>query len=76
MAITFKIKRGTKTENVGYTGALGEFTMQTAGPASDVSVRIHDGTTAGGIELARADLVNSNVSSAIAFEYRFKAILI
>ena len=74
MSITFKIKRGSKLENDGYTGAIGEFTMQTVGPSNDATVRIHDGTTAGGIELARADFSNTNITNgAIAFEYRFNS---
>lgn len=45
-----KVKRGTAPENDEYTGVCGEITMDT----DTKTLRIHDGTTAGGTTLARA----------------------
>lgn len=45
-----KVKRGTAPENDEYTGVCGEITMDT----DTKTLRIHDGTTAGGTALARA----------------------
>ncbi len=59
MAITFKIKRGLKQQNLAYTGQEGELTMQT--DSGEESVRIHDGSTDGGFELGRADLKNVKI---------------
>ena len=68
MAITFKIKRGTKLQNLAYTGQEGELTMQT--DSDQESVRIHDGSTDGGFELGRADLKNVKIPlGGVTFEY-------
>ena len=68
MAITFKIKRGTKLQNLAYTGQEGELTMQT--DSGEESVRIHDGSTDGGFELGRADLKNVKIPlGGVTFEY-------
>jgi len=68
MAITFKIKRGTKQQNLAYTGQEGELTMQT--DSGEESVRIHDGSTDGGFELGRADLKNVKIPlGGVTFEY-------
>lgn len=47
------IKRGTRAENNQYTGKMGEITMDT----DTNSIRVHDGQTRGGVEMARADSV-------------------
>ena len=71
MAITFKIKRGTATQHDVYTGQAGELTMTT--DSGSESVRLHDGTTQGGIELARKDLKNLNLPvGGVNFEYYFE----
>ena len=57
MSITFKIKRGTLSQHTVYTGQLGELTMVT--DDGKESVRVHDGETQGGFELARKDLSNN-----------------
>ena len=49
-----QFRRGNKTENDAFTGAIGEVTVNT----TDYSFRIHDGTTAGGHEAMKADLSN------------------
>ena len=53
MSRQIQIRRGSATENNAFTGAIGEVTMDT----TNKTLRVHDGTTAGGIETARKDLV-------------------
>lgn len=48
MAIQLQIRRGTTVENDAFTGAPGELTMDT----DTNGVRIHDGTTVGGIQIS------------------------
>jgi hypothetical protein len=57
MATTLKLRRGTTSQHSSFTGAQGEITFDTD---KDTAV-VHDGSTAGGFELARADY--SNVST-------------
>jgi hypothetical protein len=52
-------RRGTSTQHTSFTGAEGEITVDT----TNKSVRVHDGTTAGGIQAARADLANVSDAS-------------
>ena len=54
MATQVQIRRGTNTQNASFTGAEGELSANT----TNSSVHVHDGSTAGGFELARADLNN------------------
>lgn len=49
-----QFKRGTTTQNNAFTGAEGEITID----LTTLAVRVHDGLTVGGYELARADLNN------------------
>jgi len=53
--IQVKLRRGTEAEhdttNGGFTGAEGEVTVDT----TNDTLRVHDGTTAGGHELRRKD---------------------
>lgn len=50
MTATVKqIRRGSAAENDAFTGAIGEVTMDT----TNKTLRVHDGTTAGGTILAR-----------------------
>ena len=49
-------RRGTATQHTSFTGAEGELSVNT----TNKSVHVHDGSTAGGLELARKD--GSNVA--------------
>ena len=54
MPTSIQFRRGTTAENDAFTGANGELTIN----SSNNSVRVQDGNTQGGFELARADLSN------------------
>lgn len=56
MATTIKLRRGTTAQHSTFTGSEGEVTINTT---KDTAV-VHDGSTAGGFELARADVNNVN----------------
>ena len=58
--MTFRVhnKTGTLAQNLTYTGLQGELTVNT----DTFALRVHDGYTPGGHELARQDL--SNVDNA------------
>ena len=72
MSITFKIKRGSSVQNEVFTGQEGELTMIT--DSSKESVVLHDGTTQGGVELARRDLANVQIPlGGVTFEYRYES---
>ena len=58
MTRILQIKRGTAVDNENYTGLIGETTMD----MENNTVRLHDGETAGGHELARADMSNVDLS--------------
>ena len=47
--IEVKLRRGTDTEHSSFTGAEGEVTVDT----TNDTLRVHDGTTAGGVRLAK-----------------------
>ena len=49
MSRQIQIRRGSATDHENFTGAVGEVTMDT----TNKTLRVHDGTTAGGIPLAR-----------------------
>jgi hypothetical protein len=57
MSIQIQLRRGTATQHSTFTGQLAEATFNT----TLNTLHVHDGVTAGGYQLARADL--SNVSS-------------
>ena len=61
MASRIKFRRGTTTEHATFTGAEGEITVNTT---KDTLV-VHDGATAGGFEILRADLDNLDSGTAI-----------
>lgn len=61
MASRIKFRRGTSTEHATFTGAEGEITVNTT---KDTLV-VHDGSTAGGFEMMRADLNNLDSGTAI-----------
>lgn len=54
MAIQLQLRRGTASQTATFTGATSEVTLN----ATNHSLHIHDGSTAGGFETARADLTN------------------
>ena len=54
MATQVQFRRGTAAQNNSFTGGAGELSIN----LSSMAVRVHDGATAGGFELARADLTN------------------
>lgn len=54
MASRIKFRRGSTAEHSTFTGAEGEITVNTT---KDTLV-VHDGATAGGFEMMRADLDN------------------
>ena len=56
MPTQVQFRRGTVAQNNSFTGAAGEISVN-----SDIdALRVHDGSTAGGFELAKADLSNIN----------------
>ena len=61
MASRIRFRRGTTTEHGAFTGAEGEITVNTT---KDTLV-LHDGSTAGGFEMLRADLNNLDSGTAI-----------
>jgi len=58
MTTAVQRRRGTNTEHASFTGLEGELSVNT----TNESVHVHDGSTAGGFELMRADGSNSSVS--------------
>jgi hypothetical protein len=59
MATQLQIRRGTASQIAAFTGAEGEIVVNT----TNDSVHVNDGSTAGGFELARADLNNVSDTS-------------
>ena len=55
MPTEVQFRRGTTAQNNSFTGAAGELSVNT----DNNSLRIHDGSTAGGFELAKSDLSNT-----------------
>lgn len=51
MALQIQLRKGTATEHNTFTGALGEVTVDT----TNKTLRVHDGTTAGGTRLVTLD---------------------
>ena len=69
MAVTVQFRRGTTAQNNSFTGAVGELSINT----TNNSIRVHDGSTAGGTELMLASAGNisgnipiGNVSGTIS----------
>lgn len=59
MPTQVQFRRGTAAQNDNFTGAVGEISINT----SNNTIRVHDGSTAGGFELSRkADLTTANVT--------------
>lgn len=61
MASRIKFRRGTTTEHATFAGAEGEITVNT----TKDTIVLHDGSTAGGFEMLRADLNNLDSGTAI-----------
>ena len=59
MTRILQIRRGTSAQNDNFTGLSGEITMDT----TNKTIRIHDGETLGGIQLARKDEIPESESS-------------
>ncbi|MBN1324831.1 MAG: hypothetical protein JW974_01275 [Alphaproteobacteria bacterium] len=53
MSRQIQIRRGSTTEHENFTGVIGEVTMDT----DKKTLRVHDGSTVGGIALARVDQI-------------------
>jgi hypothetical protein len=56
MPTQVQFRRGTTSQNNAFTGAAGEISVDT----EVKTIRIHDGSTQGGLTLARADLTNTS----------------
>ena len=54
MAVTVQFIRGTTAQNNAFTGSVGELSINT----TTNTIRVHDGSTAGGHELMKADATN------------------
>jgi hypothetical protein len=66
MATQVQFRRGTTAQNDTFTGAVGELSIDT----EVKSIRIHDGSTAGGFGIAKSDLSNiSNVGVITATDF-------
>ena len=62
MPTQVQLRRGTDTQTGSFTGAAGEITVN----LTNDSIHVHDGSTAGGFELARADLSNAEGTTVTA----------
>ena len=56
-----QLRRGTTVQQSTFTGALGELTVDT----TKMTLILHDGSTAGGIEFARRDDVTTEVTMSM-----------
>jgi hypothetical protein len=54
MSIQIQLRRGTAVQHESFTGANAELTVDT----TNYALRLHNGSTAGGIEILRKDLAN------------------
>jgi len=61
MAKQVQLRRGTNSEHATFTGAAGELTYVT----DDKTLRIHDGTTAGGIKAITEGTGTTNISNNV-----------
>lgn len=62
MAIQLQVRRGTANQHTTFTGASGELTLDT----TNNSLHVHDGSTPGGHESAKANLTNVILGSSLA----------
>lgn len=65
MATQVQYRRGTGAQNDAFTGALGEITVDT----TNGTLRVHNGVTAGGSNIATVSYVTSQISSANAITF-------
>ena len=61
MATQVQFRRGTAAQNNNFTGAEGELSVN----LSNYSLRLHDGVTAGGYEIARKDFSNATFGASV-----------
>jgi len=61
--ISVQLRRGTDTEHSSFTGAEGEVTVDT----TNDTLRVHDGSTAGGIRLAKLSEAGSLSDDSVTF---------
>jgi hypothetical protein len=61
MATQVQFRRGTATQNNSFIGAEGELSVN----LSNYSLRLHDGATAGGYEIARQDFSNATFGATV-----------
>jgi hypothetical protein len=64
MPTQVQFRRGTAAQNNSFTGAAGELSIN----SDNNSLRVHDGTTDGGYELAKADLSNTSGISSLSLQ--------
>lgn len=62
--IEVKLRRGTDTEHSSFTGAEGEVTVDT----TNDTLRVHDGSTAGGIRLAKLSEVSGGTGTVTSVD--------
>lgn len=65
MSRQIQIRRGTTTEHSGFTGVIGEVTMDT----DKKTLCVHDGVTAGGIQLARKDEIPEQYIMPVNYDF-------
>ena len=61
MATQVQFRRGTAAQNNNFTGAEGELSVN----LSNYALRLHDGATAGGYEIARQDFTNASFGATV-----------
>ena len=61
MSKRIQLRRGTNTENDAFTGAVGEVTVDT----TNNTLRVHDGTTAGGTALVKTTSASTTTQGLI-----------
>lgn len=65
MSGQLRLRRGTTAEHALFTGALAEITYD----SNLKTIRVHDGTTTGGLQLLRSDFSNASASGVTAGSY-------
>jgi hypothetical protein len=65
MSVQVQLRRGTTTEHASFTGAQAEVTVDT----TKKTVVVHDGTTAGGVPLAKESALSSYATTASLSNY-------
>ena len=61
MATQVQFRRGTAAQNNNFTGAEGELSVN----LTNYSLRLHDGATQGGYEIARQDFTNATFGASV-----------